>query len=147
MLHQEMQGGIVSKEAEIANLNQRIKAEEVRAGNTKNKKFRDLLLKAYKSELKFRLQQWKAILKDNEMKATVVEKNIIRRIRLRVLKANFIRYRSQVQKKKSTTLKAYRADDIYAKYTYMKVRQIYNAWHAMIASEQKARRKFKKLLE
>lgn len=88
----------MTKEAQIADLNQRIKAEEVRAGNTKNSKFRDLLLKAYKSELRFRLKQWKAILEENGQKAQAVDKSILRRMRLKILKANFIRYRNQIQK-------------------------------------------------
>lgn len=89
IINNEISGGITSKERELADLNQRIKAEEVRSGNNRNKKFRVMLLKAYHSELRFRLRQWRAILEENDEKAQIVDRTVIRKIHLRKLRRAF----------------------------------------------------------
>ena len=146
MVNEEMQGGVQAKEDQIADLNNRIKAEEVRSGHKADNKFKKMLLKAYHNELRFRLRQWRAILEQKDQVVQRLDNSIIKKIQKRYMRAGFIRYRDQIKKLKQTLVKVDRADGIVEKYRRMQLKIIFNAWHALKSNDQAARQKFRKVL-
>lgn len=95
MMNVEMEGGNDALHDEIAATAAKVQAEEVRSVKKGNTKFKRMLLKAYHTELKHRLLQWKSKIVTEQSKGEQLRRGVLNKWQKRLYREAFDKFRNQ----------------------------------------------------
>jgi len=118
----------------------------VRSTKQKNNKFKKLFLRAYRAELKHRLNQWKHNIAYKEEKGGQLKKIIIDKMKIRLYRQAFDRFTRQMNDLKKEVQVNNRLDDVCHRFNMRKMRASFNGVSSNAKQLIEAKKKFKKCL-
>ena len=113
-------------EDELRATREKVKTEEVRSVNKGKAKFKRLLLKAYKAELKHRLNQWKIRVDNQNYAGDKLQKQLLLRMKNRIIKQAFDRFISGAKRLRQMDRNQDRSSYLREKLEQKRIRKVFN---------------------
>jgi len=139
VMNEEMSGQNQAVEDEIAQIKEKVATEEVRNKNKGKGRFKKMLLKAYKAELKYRLHQWKARVDTHSNTGGKVEKTIIKKMKNRFLRQAFDRLKAGSKRVKQMERNEDSGGQLAAKLKQKRIRKVFDFFCANKARNKEVR--------
>lgn len=133
-------------EDEIIATTKKVQAAKVSSVRQGNAKFKRMIIKAYKKELKYRVEQWKEALKSRSEKMQKLDKAVVAKVKKRFYRQIFDMYKSKIDAIKRAENADNRFDDVLYRFETRKLRKAYNIIASLVHVHREQRQVFKKVL-